>query len=150
MALDVPAADDALITTFGRLVEAYSGLERQLGGILQERCGIPHSWFELMLRISRSEDARIPMSVLAEQVALTTGGVTRIFDRMVAAGYAERVPCATDRRVVFAVLTPAGRTKLDEATAVHTGNLREVFAGFSPTQRRQLDRMLDRLRQVEL
>ena len=55
------------------------------------------------------------MGALAQQVALTTGGVTRLVDRMISAGLVERVPCPTDRRVLFAALTPAGEAKLDEA-----------------------------------
>ena len=39
------------------------------------------------------------MSQLADQVALTSGGITRLLDRMTAAGLVQRVPCPTDRRV---------------------------------------------------
>lgn len=134
-----------LTTTFGRLVEVYSTLERRLGRSLQQQCDIPHSWFEVLLRISRS-DGQLAMSALAEQVALSTGGVTRIFDRIVAAGYAERVPCATDRRIVYAALTAAGQGKLAEAAKVHEANLREFFGSFSAAERRELDDLLDKLR----
>jgi len=135
-----------LTTTFGRLVEVYVAFERELGRSLEERCGIPHSWFEMMLRISRSDDGRISMGELAGQVALTTGGVTRLFDRMVAAGFAERVPSPRDRRVVYAALSPAGRTKLEEATEVHEHNLARLFGTLSSGDRRQLDDLLERLR----
>lgn len=139
-----------LTTTFGRLVEVYSGFERQLGRSLEAQCGIPHSWFEMMLRISRSPNGQITMSALAGQVALSTGGVTRIFDRMLAGGYAERVPCPTDRRVVYAALTPAGQAKLTEAAEVHQRNLEQLFKGLSASERRRLDQLLDRLRGATL
>ena len=57
------------------------------------------------------------MGSLAEDVSLTTGGVTRLVDRMEAAGYVERVPCSTDRRVSYAGLTDRGRAKLDRLRA---------------------------------
>ena len=139
-----------LTTTFGRLVEVYSGFERQLGRSLEAHCGIPHSWFEIMLRISRSPNGQITMSALAAQVALSTGGVTRIFDRMLAGGYAERMPCPTDRRVVYAALTPAGQVKLTEAAEVHQRNLEQLFKGLSASDRRRLDQLLDRLRGATL
>jgi DNA-binding MarR family transcriptional regulator len=145
-----PARNHDLTTTFGRLVEVYSGFERQLGRSLEARCGIPHSWFEMMLRISRSPNGQITMSALAAQVALSTGGVTRIFDRMLAGGYAERVPCPTDRRVVYAALTPAGQAKLTEAVEVHQRNLEQLFKGLRASERRQLDQLLDRLRGATL
>ncbi len=149
MSSSTPRPPD-LTTTFGRLVEVYSGFERQLGRSLEAHCGIPHSWFEMMLRISRSPDGQITMSALAGQVALSTGGVTRIFDRMLASGYAERVPCPTDRRVVYAALTPAGQAKLAEAVEVHERNLEQLFKRLGPSERRRLDQLLDRLRGATL
>ena len=66
----------------------------------------------------------------------------------IAAGYVERLPCPTDRRVAFAAITEAGQKKLTEASEVHAANLREVFAGFSTRELGLLDRLLDRLRAV--
>jgi MarR family 2-MHQ and catechol resistance regulon transcriptional repressor len=140
--------DDALISTFGRLLEAQSRLERRLGADLEARCDLPHAWFEVLVRLGRSEAGRLTMGSLAEQISLTTGGVTRLVDRMEAAGYVERVPCPTDRRVSYAALTDAGRAKLEEAAQVHAANLRAVFAAFSDDDRRTLDDLLDRLRAV--
>jgi MarR family transcriptional regulator, 2-MHQ and catechol-resistance regulon repressor len=142
--------DDALISTFGRLVEVQGRLERRLGADLEARCGLPHAWFEVLVRLARSENGRLTMGALADQVTLTTGGVTRLVDRMDAAGYVERLPCPTDRRVAFAAITDAGRKKLAEASEVHAANLREVFAGFSDRDLTVLDRLLDRLRAVPL
>jgi MarR family 2-MHQ and catechol resistance regulon transcriptional repressor len=140
--------DDALISTFGRLLEVQSRLERRLGAELEARCDLPHAWFEVLVRLGRSEAGRLTMGSLAEQVSLTTGGVTRLVDRMEAAGYVERVPCPTDRRVAYASLTDTGRAKLDEAAPVHAANLRSVFAGFDDEERSTLDALLDRLRAV--
>ena len=143
-------ADESLITTFGRVVEAYSTLDQQLGRSLEQQCGIPHSWFEVLLRISRAEGGQISMGTLAQQVALTTGGITRLLDRMIAAGLIERVPCPTDRRVQFAALTAQGRAKLGEAAKVHAANLRQAFAGFTAQDLRRFDDLLDRLRTVRI
>lgn len=146
----VTAADEALITTFGRLVEAYSTLDQQLGRSLEERAGIPHTWFEVLLRISRADAGRISMGALAQQVALTTGGITRLLDRMIAAGLVQRVPCPTDRRVQFAALTTQGRAKLDQAAKGHAANLRQAFAGFTADDLRALDDLLDQLRAARI
>lgn len=139
-------AEADLTTTFGRFVEAHAAIERRLSRALEDQCGLAHSWFEVMLRISRAEGGLASMSSLAEQVALTTGGITRMVDRMISTGYVERVPCPSDRRVVYAALTTAGRVKLDEARVVHDAQLGAVFAGFSDADLAALDRLLDRLR----
>jgi DNA-binding MarR family transcriptional regulator len=139
---------DSLITTFGRLVEVQGRLERRLGADLEARCGLPHAWFEVLVRLSRSEDGRLTMGALAEQVTLTTGGVTRLVDRMAAAGYVTRLPCLTDRRVAYAAITEEGRATLEKAAEVHAANLQTVFEGFSDRELAVLDRLLDRLRAV--
>lgn len=144
------AQDEALITTFGRLIEAYSTLDRQLGRSLEEACDIPHAWFEVLLRISRAEGGQVSMGVLAQQVALTSGGITRMLDRMISAGLVRRIPCPTDRRVSFAALTEQGKTTLDSAARVHAADLRKAFADFTPTDLSTLDELLDRLRGVQI
>lgn len=143
----MPAAiDDPLINTFGRLVEASSQLERRLGRALEARCGLPHVWFEVLIRLVRSTGGQLTMGELAEQVALTTGGITRLIDRMQAAGYVRRQPGQSDRRVSYPTITDNGRAKLEEAATFHAANLRAVFAGFSDRDRADLDSLLDRLR----
>ena len=144
----ISSSDDALISTFGRLVEVQGRLERRLGGDLEARCGLSHAWFEVLLRLSRSADGQLTMGALAEQVTLTTGGVTRLVDRMEAAGLVERVPCRTDRRVSYAAITEAGRATLENAAEVHATNLQSVFEGFSADDLATLDTLLDRLRAV--
>jgi MarR family transcriptional regulator, 2-MHQ and catechol-resistance regulon repressor len=142
------ASDDALISTFGRLVEVQGRLERRLGADLEARFGLPHAWFEVLIRLSRSAAGRLTMGALAEQVTLTTGGVTRLIDRMEAAGLVERLPCRTDRRVSYAAITDSGRAKLEDAAEAHARNLRAVFEGFSAKDLATLDILLDRLRAV--
>lgn len=143
-------ADDALVTSFGRLVEAQASLGKQLGRALEQHAGVSHAEFEVLLRVARAPGGRISMGALAAQVALTSGGITRLVDRMTAAGLLRRVPCPTDRRVAFAALTADGERTLQQALEVHAANLRQVFAGFSAADLRRLDALLDRLRAVEL
>ncbi|MEV0186232.1 MarR family transcriptional regulator [Streptomyces sp. NPDC050625] len=140
------ARDDRLITTFGRLLEATSRLERRLGAAMEEESGLPHAWFEVMIRLARSQDGQLTMSALADQIALTSSGLTRLIDRIRSAGYVERRPCPTDRRVVYAAITEAGRDVLDRAAVGHARNLRNTFAAFEEADLAGLDALLDRLR----
>ena len=78
--------DDRLITTFGRLLEASSRLEQWLGAALQAEVGLPHIWFEVLIRLARSAEGHLTMSALADQIALTTSGITRLIDRIQTAG----------------------------------------------------------------
>jgi DNA-binding MarR family transcriptional regulator len=140
------AIDEPIITTFGRLLEAFSGMERRLARNLESEAELPLTWFEVLLRVSRSPDERLMMSELSAQLAFTTGGVTRLVDRIVEAGYLERVPAEHDRRVIWAVVTPLGHEVVEHAAAVHAAELHEIFHGFTKTDRKHLDTLLDRLR----
>jgi len=64
---------------------------------------------------------------LAEQVLLTASGITRLLDGLEQSGLVERGSCATDRRVVYAVLTDAGLAKMREASKSHVAQVDELF-----------------------
>lgn len=140
------AIDDPLLTTFGRLIEASGRSERWMARELQAQCALPHTWFEVLLRLARSQEGQLTMSDLATQTTLTSGGITKLIDRMDAAGFVARVPCPQDRRVVFARVTDGGRAKLDEAVLHQQSNVRVLFASFSESELSLLDTFLDRLR----
>ncbi|GAA1776755.1 MarR family winged helix-turn-helix transcriptional regulator [Actinomadura chokoriensis] len=137
-------ADD-VVHEFGALLGAASALERIAGRELERRCGIRHAVFEVLLRLSGA-GAECPRSMggLAGELILTSGGMTRIIDRMEEAGLVRREPAPGDRRRQMVDLTPAGRAKLDEALRVHAETLREHFAG--PLSEEQHRALVDALR----
>ncbi|TDD76703.1 MarR family transcriptional regulator [Actinomadura darangshiensis] len=144
-AQDVQGAPDAivpdgLVHEFGALLSAASALERIAGRELERRCGIRHAVFEVLLKLSGTGcDGPRSMGGLAGELILTSGGMTRIIDRMEEAGLVRREPAPGDRRRQLVELTPAGRAKLDEALRVHAETLREHFAGpLTDDQRRVL------------
>jgi MarR family transcriptional regulator, 2-MHQ and catechol-resistance regulon repressor len=140
-----PPTDDDLVGLFRRMTDVQGGLVRRLGADLEARCGVPLVWFEVLARLGQEEDEQLTMGVLAEQVSLTTGGVTRLVDRMEAAGYVERIASPSDRRVMYVALTDAGTAKLSEASDVHGANVRAAFEGFSDRELAVLNRLLGRL-----
>ena len=139
--------DDERITTFGLLHEAHRRLDRSLNCSLERSCGISGPFFEVLLRIGRSPGGRLTMSDLAMQLGLTSGGTTRLVDRVVHAGLVAREACPDDRRVQWVVLSDAGERKLDEALTVHLQDLqRELIDRLDPNELAVLERALDKLR----
>ncbi|WP_242884495.1 MarR family winged helix-turn-helix transcriptional regulator [Actinomadura litoris] len=128
---------DALVHEFGTLLGAAELLERIAGRELERRCGIRHAVFEVLLRLA---DAGCPRSMggLADELILTSGGMTRLVDRMVDAGLVRREPAPGDRRRQLVELTGAGRAKLEEALRVHAETLRRHFAGPLTEEQRHL------------
>ena len=58
---------------------------------------------------------------------LSRSGLTRLVDRLEREGYLERCSCAHDARGAFAVLTPAGREKVEAARVTHLAGVRQLF-----------------------
>jgi MarR family transcriptional regulator, 2-MHQ and catechol-resistance regulon repressor len=138
---------DSRVTTFGKMIETQARLERIFGVRLETECGISHSWFEILLRVGRSPDRRLKMSELANQVALTTGGITRVMDRMVEGGFLERVADPKDRRVQYAQLTSHGIEKLNAGLSVHVVDLQtELFDRLTTKQVEAFEQILEVLR----
>ena len=141
-----PAGDER-ITLMGLLLETHARLTRVLGAELEAACDLPLTWYDVMIHLGRSPDGHLTMSRLAAEVSLTSGGITRLVDRMVDAGYVERSSCPTDRRSVYVALTPAGTRKLEEATAEHLQGLdRHLLAPLDDADRRALAAALRKLR----
>ena len=140
--------DDRRIRTFGLLLEAHAQLTRDLDADLQSSDGISLQTFEVLLRISRAQESRLTMTELAGAVSLTTGGVTRLADRLERDGMVQRLSCPSDRRVVYLGITDKGRATLERALANHLDSLeRRVAARLSAPVTATLDEALDVLRQ---
>ena len=111
--------NDERIVLTGLLLEAAARLSRTLSTELDRSCGIPLAWYEVLVRIIRSPEGRLTMSAVASQTVHTSGGTTRLVDRIEEAGYLERVSCPSDRRTTYVMLTPKGAAALEAATAEH-------------------------------
>lgn len=137
---------DSRIHTFGVLLEAMAQLNRTFDRSLRQRAGINQSLFEGLLRLERS-GGQLSMGELADQVALTSGGVTRMVARLVEAGYAERRPCETDRRVQYVGITEEGRAVLSHALVIHLRDLEEHFTGkLTDAERDTIVSVMERIR----
>ena len=117
------------LTTVGLFFEAHAGLARALERRLDRDCSLSVQWFEILLRLARSPEGRLRMSDLATQTNVTASGLTRAVDRLEEAGLVRRDACPSDRRVAYAVLTPAGRKAIEAAVPVHLEHVREVVRG---------------------
>jgi MarR family transcriptional regulator, 2-MHQ and catechol-resistance regulon repressor len=138
-----PHIDDPRITAFGLFAEAYTGLTTRFAAQLDQH-RLSSVEFEVLMRLARSPDSRLRMTDLAAQTTLSTSGVTRVVDRMDREGLVRREACASDRRSSYAVLTDAGRARLERALPGHLELLQEWFVGRLAPE--ELDRLLGSLR----
>jgi MarR family 2-MHQ and catechol resistance regulon transcriptional repressor len=138
--------DDERLALMGLLVRSHRNLTYLLGRELEQSVGIPLVWFDVLIHIGGAEEGRLTMSRLSAEVALTTGGVTRLVDRMVEAGLVARQNCPSDRRSVHVVLTPAGQSTLRNAIGAHIEGIdRHLVAPLNETDRAALRVALTKL-----
>lgn len=107
--------DNEIVTWWGLVIEGYLATQNGLMDEIADRFGLAPAPFDILLRLVRSPDHRMPMTRLAREAALSSGGFTKVADRLVASGLIRREPCQKDRRVIHAVLTPHGADIAEQA-----------------------------------
>ncbi len=144
MAIDrVACARDERVQLFALLWETTARLARDLDLTMEARGGLPLAWFEVMLRLEDAPDGHLRMSEVAEAIVHSTGGTTRLVDRMEEAGLVARQLCPSDRRAIHVALTDDGRERLEQSRAIHIGILDErIGQRLDTAQRDQLHQLL--------
>jgi DNA-binding MarR family transcriptional regulator len=133
------AAWVAVLQTHAFMVDA---LEERL----MARNGLPLGWFEVLLRLADAPDGALRMQDLARLAWLSKSGITRLVDRMEAAGLVERRLCATDRRVIYATISETGRKRVQAAIPSHRRDVEQIFARhLSASERRKLLELLQKV-----
>jgi DNA-binding MarR family transcriptional regulator len=137
------------VTVFARLLRAHGTLTRALEARLVAEHGLTIHDFETLLHLSREADARLRRVDLADCLALTPSGVTRLLDGLTSAGLVEKASCPSDARVSYAVLTEAGRELFAAAVETNDRTCRELIGRhLSPAELTQLSSLLGRLPSV--
>jgi DNA-binding MarR family transcriptional regulator len=128
-----------MLTAHRRIVGALEAeLERQTGWSLVA--------FDVLLTLSQARERRMQMYALAEAVGLSRSGLSRLVDRLEAAGLVVRHRGDPDPRQRFACLTVAGARALATMIEVHVAGIDErFFAELSATQTGQLAAIWRRL-----
>jgi DNA-binding MarR family transcriptional regulator len=137
---------DFALDAWVRLLRGHASVTRSMSAQLVADHGLTINDYEALLHLSHAEEGRMRRVDLAEQLILTASGVTRLLDGLERTGWVERASCASDRRVTYAVLTDAGRAKLEEASSSHIETVRDFFESrFSEAELTQLAGLLGRL-----
>ncbi|MGI9196524.1 MAG: MarR family winged helix-turn-helix transcriptional regulator [Candidatus Nanopelagicales bacterium] len=104
--------------------------------------------YEVLMLLAFSQRGTLPMSVIGSRLQVHPASVTSAVERLERQGFASRERTESDRRMVLARITPAGRRTAQRATEVLN---REVFAdlGVSDRDLASLDRLLRAVRRHE-
>lgn len=118
--------DQAELAAWVTFLEVHAQVVRCLEQEMQAEQGLSLVWFDVLAQLD-SHSGRLRMYDLADSVLLSRSNITRLVDRMAAAGLVEREQCPEDRRGLYAVITKQGREVLGRAWP---GHRRGIFQHF--------------------
>src|SRR6516162_682200 len=122
-------------------IELWNAVDARLKGDL----GLPLSHFEPMSVVDRLPRCRV--YDIATELGITTGGTSKLVDRIEASGYCRRLPNPDDRRSSLLELTPEGERVLAAAGAAFDDELQRWLGSALPERTlRQFAATLARLR----
>jgi DNA-binding MarR family transcriptional regulator len=99
----------AMVSAWVRLMRAQQSLLLQIERALREAGLPPLAWYDALLELDRAGDKGLRPLELERQMLIAQSNVSRLVDRIEAAGYVRRRPCEEDGRGQMVVITPAGR-----------------------------------------
>ena len=109
----------------------WDRVERQL----QQCAGIPHAYYEILVRLSEAPEHTLRMSQLASTSLSSRSRLSHAVARMEENGWIRRLPFPDDRRGALAQLTDEGMARLEAAAPGHVEEVRaQLFDALSPAQ----------------
>lgn len=130
---------------FNDLIRFEIELWNAVDARLKSEFGLPLTHFEPMSVIDRLPKCRV--YDIASELGITTGGTSKLVDRIEASGYCRRLPNPDDRRSSLLELTPEGRRLFAEAGVAFDDELQRRLGTAVPERTlRQFAATLSRLR----
>jgi len=87
----------------------------------------------------------LPLQQIGEKILISSGNITYAVDKLEQKQLLVRRPSPSDRRVIFAELTPQGRDLLAALFPTHAGAIQQAMSGLSPEEQVQATHLLKKL-----
>jgi DNA-binding MarR family transcriptional regulator len=101
----------------------FDALDRQL----QRDADMPHTYYEILVALSESDDRSMRMSKLAQRTFSSRSRLSHAVARLEERGWVRREDCPTDRRGQIARLTDVGFSALAAAAPGHVTAVRDYM-----------------------
>ncbi|TDZ79606.1 DNA-binding transcriptional repressor MarR [Mycobacteroides salmoniphilum] len=105
-----------LRSVFNELIRFETELWNAADAHLRAELELPLTWYEPMHVMALRDGCRV--QDIADDLAITVGGASKLVDRIEAAGFCRRRPNPADRRSMIVELTLVGKDLLVRAQAV--------------------------------
>ncbi|GAA1481711.1 hypothetical protein GCM10009624_21510 [Gordonia sinesedis] len=125
----VDAEQDELAAAWRNFSIQYHKVLCSLDRELQARHQLTSSEFEVLELLWAADHHKQRMSDLSPQVRLSQSALSRVVARLERDGLVQRTMCTSDRRAVFAALTPAGEERYRQARPTQRETLAALCDG---------------------
>lgn len=127
------------------LLIAHAKATERVGRRVEAEGGLPLDWYHVLKALEHAPEGRLRMGELGDHIMLSPSGLTRLIDRIEAAGLVERHLCPHDRRAFETVLTPKGREAREKSWPIYAHAIAEGFGSrYSDEEAAQLAALLAR------
>ena len=131
------------------LLQGHAALIERIGREVSAAGGVSLDSYDVMLALSNAPGGRLKMGELACHVVLSRSGLTRLMDRMEAAGWVARELALDDRRSFEALMTPDGEAAFKATWPLYARAIAGALAPLSDAEAQQMADWLDRARAGE-
>jgi DNA-binding MarR family transcriptional regulator len=129
-------------------LDTHSVLWKELEARLAQT-GLSMTDYDVLLKLQQAAPEGLRMSELSSRLLMSSGGTTRLADRLERRRLVKRSRFEDDRRGFVITITPLGRTALSSASSVHLGDVRELFLShLSEAELKVLASVWERLQEV--
>jgi DNA-binding MarR family transcriptional regulator len=126
--IELEPSSDAVVAA---IAQAATHVLPRIDAELRSRHGLSLPAFGVLRLLSQRAGERLTMSDLAKVTGMSPAGVTRVMQRLSAAGLVDRERDLADRRPLFASLTEAGQVRLASAEPTYSRAVRTHLTSFA-------------------
>lgn len=144
--MTTPWLDDEQQRVWRQWVAVSTRLPAELQRAMQEEAGLSLSDYEVLVRLTDTEEGRVRISELAKLLGWEKSRLSHHLTRMERRGLIRREECPDDGRGAFVVLTGEGRGSIETAAPGHVREVRRLFFDrLEPAEVRLLDQLLTKV-----
>lgn len=107
---------------------AHNAAVRAIESDVQRDGRVPLSWYDVLLELDGAGERGLRMHDLSERVVLSRTRVSRLVDEMARSGLVRKESDAGDKRMVWALITDAGRAALRETAPAYMRGIQRRFS----------------------
>lgn len=138
--------DEALVGAWIRLMAAQRTALGKIERALKDAGFPPLSWYGVLWELDRDDNAGLRPHELERRMLLAQYNLSRLLDRIEAAGYIQRVACEGDGRGQIIIITAQGRELRLKMWPVYAGAIQAALGSLlSPEEAQTLDSLLRRI-----